>query len=262
MKQINPHDETDQPGWEPCKWDRPVERREKSRKWEKLPGALFQLYTFCFSFTCTGDALLSADDSPIMHNLYAADAPMMHLMQLSSTTPKPPAVRCKKQGRFVCWQIQLPTGAVHSTSLTLACTSVISQWPWLWFHTLLLFWRLPLWLWLRINGWSWKLHGKLGGEGMQIQLLTNQWQIFHLFHFPEPAPSFSVIFFRIDISLPSGYLNQKIPDLVFWSPLTSASGSIQSLLTHHFALHSQIIPGLCCSGVLYKTFLVLWSSKL
>ena len=26
---------------------------------------------------------------------------------------------CKKQGRFVCWQIQLPTGAVYST-LTLA----------------------------------------------------------------------------------------------------------------------------------------------
>ena len=96
---------------------------------------------------------------------------------------------------------------------------------------------------------SWKSHEKLGGEGMQIQLLTNQWQIFHLFHFPEPGPSFSVIFFRIDISLPSGYLNQKIPDLVFWSPLTSASGSIQSLLTHHFALHSQMIPGLCCSAL-------------
>ena len=175
---------------------------------------------------------------------------------------------CKKQGRFVCWQIQLPTGAVYSTltlappwwsvsALTLTLhlhhqrdqSVTVAVIP----HTtgqvfrMQLFWRLPPWLWLQISGWSWKSREKLGK--MQIQLPTavivtnpanSHW--FHLFY---PA---------------SYHLLQNLYITAKWLPQPKNSRSrffeagwrlplalsIQSLLTHHFALQSSTLPGLCC----------------
>ena len=110
--------------------------------------------------------------------------------------------------------------------------------------TMLLFWQLPLWLWLSINGWSWMSHEILE---IQIELSTSDLltpcqqsvivlQMLSLF-FQNYLIHLQILCITATW-LPSAS-TPKSCDLVFWSWRTCASGS--GLLTHHKVLCSIVL---------------------